>query len=41
MQIKYHLEGSERKALLAAMREILQDAPKYMGPPAWDAELSG
>lgn len=35
MQIKYHLEGSERKALLAAMREILQDAPKYMGPPSF------
>jgi len=33
MQIKYHLEGSERKALLAIMREILQDTPKYMGPP--------
>jgi len=35
MQIKYHLEGSERKALLAAMREILQDAPRYMGPPSF------
>ena len=35
MQIKYHLEGSERKALLAVMREILQDTPKYMGPPTF------
>ena len=35
MQIKYHLEGSERKALLAAMREILQDTPRYMGPPSF------
>ena len=35
MQIKYNLEGSERKALLAVMREILQDTPKYMGPPTF------
>ena len=35
MQIKYHLEGSERKALLAIVREVLQDTPKYMGPPTF------
>lgn len=35
MQIKYHLEGSERKALLAAIRGVLQDTPKYMGPPTF------
>ena len=35
MQIKYHLEGSERKALLAVIREVLQDTPKYMGPPTF------
>ena len=39
MQIKYHLEGSERKALLAVMREILQDTPKYMGPPTFSFEV--
>ena len=39
MQIKYHLEGSERKALLAVMREILQDTPKYMGPPTFSFEI--
>ena len=35
MQIKYNLEGSERKALLAVIREVLQDTPKYMGPPTF------
>ena len=39
MQIKYNLEGSERKALLAVMREILQDTPKYMGPPTFSFEV--
>lgn len=39
MQIKYNLEGSERKALLAVMREILQDTPKYMGPPTFSFEI--
>ena len=39
MQVKYHLEGSERKALLAVMREILQDTPKYMGPPTFSFEI--
>jgi len=39
MQIKYHLEGSERKALLAVMREILQDTPRYMGPPTFSFEI--
>ena len=39
MQIKYHLEGSERKALLAVMREVLQDTPKYMGPPTFSFEI--
>ena len=39
MQIKYHLEGSARKALLAVMREILQDTPKYMGPPTFSFTL--
>jgi hypothetical protein len=39
MQIKYHLEGSERKALLAVMREILQDTPKYIGPPTFSFEI--
>ena len=39
MQVKYHLEGSERKALLAVMREIFQDTPKYMGPPTFSFEI--
>ena len=39
MQIKYHLEGRERKALLAGIREILQDTPKYMGPPTFSFEV--
>ena len=39
MQIKYHLEGRERKALLAGIREILQDTPKYMGPPTFSFEI--
>jgi hypothetical protein len=39
MQIKYHLEGSERKALLAVMRDTLQDTPKYMGPPTFSFEI--
>ena len=39
MQIKYHLEGSERKALLAVMGEILQDTPKYMGPPTFSFSI--
>ena len=39
MQIKYHLEGRERKALLAGIREILQDTPKYMGPPTFSSEI--
>ena len=39
MQIKYHLESSERKALLAVIREILQDTPKYMGPPTFSFEI--
>ena len=40
MQIKYHLEGSERKALLAVhSAKSCQDTPKYMGPPTFSFEV--
>lgn len=35
MQIKYNVTGAERKALVAAMRTILNDIPHYEGAPTF------
>ena len=35
MQIKYNVTGSQRKALIASMRTILNDLPKYQGAPSF------
>ena len=35
MQIKYNITGDRRKALVAVMRDILQDATRYLGAPSF------
>ena len=35
MQIKYNVTGDRRKALVAVMRDILQDATRYLGAPSF------
>ena len=35
MQIKYNITGNQRKALVASMRSILNDLPKYQGAPSF------
>ena len=33
MQIKYNVTGDRRKAMVAVMRDILQDTTRYLGAP--------
>ena len=35
MQIKYNVTGERRKALVAVMRDTLQDATRYLGAPSF------
>ena len=35
MQIKYNVMGDRRKALVAVMRDTLQDATRYLGAPSF------
>ena len=35
MQIKYSVTGDRRKALVAVMRDTLQDATRYLGAPSF------
>ena len=35
MQIKYNVAGDRRKALVAVMRDTLQDATRYLGAPSF------
>ena len=35
MQIKYNVTGDRRKALVAVMRDVLQDATRYLGAPSF------
>ena len=35
MQIKYNVPGDRRKALVAVMRDVLQDTTRYLGAPSF------
>ena len=35
MQIKYNVTGDSRKALVAVMRDVLQDTTRYLGAPSF------
>jgi len=35
MQIKYNVTGDRRKAMVAIMRDVLQDATRYLGAPSF------
>jgi len=35
MQIKYNITGDRRKALVAVMRDVLQDTTRYLGAPSF------
>ena len=35
MQIKYNVTGDRRKALVAVMRDTLQDTTRYLGAPSF------
>ena len=35
MHIKYNVTGDRRKALVAVMRDVLQDATRYLGAPSF------
>ena len=35
MQIKYNVMGDRRKALVAVMRDVLQDTTRYLGAPSF------
>lgn len=35
MQIKYNITGNQRKALVASIRSILNDLPRYQGAPSF------
>ena len=35
MQIKYNVTGDRRKALVAVMRDVLQDRTRYLGAPSF------
>ena len=39
MQIKYNVTGDRRKALVAVMRDVLQDATRYLGAPIMSRNL--
>lgn len=41
MQIKYGLTGSERKALVIAIGEILGTKPEYKGAPGFEYKIGG
>ena len=35
MQIRYNVLGEKRKAMVAVMRDILQETTRYLGPPSF------
>ena len=35
MQIKYNVTGDRRKAMVAVMRDVLQDTTRYLGAPSF------
>ena len=35
MQIKYNISGDRRKAMVAVMRDVLQDTTRYLGAPSF------
>ena len=35
MQIKYNVTGDKRKAMVAVMRDVLQDTTRYLGAPSF------
>ena len=35
MQIKYNVTGDRRRAMVAVMRDVLQDATRYLGAPSF------
>lgn len=39
MQIKYNVTGDRRKALVAVMRDTLQDTTRYLGAPSFAFQL--
>lgn len=41
MQIKYNVTGDRRKALVAVMRDVLQDATRYLGAPSFAFQVGG
>ncbi|MEG1070131.1 MAG: hypothetical protein RSE27_07985 [Ruthenibacterium sp.] len=41
MELKYNVTGAERKALVTALSEITNTAPKYKGAPSFAYEVGG
>ena len=41
MQIKYNVTGDSRKALVAVMRDVLQDTTRYLGAPSFAFQVGG
>ena len=41
MQIKYNVTGDRRKALVAVMRDVLQDTTRYLGAPSFAFQVGG
>ena len=39
MQIKYNISGDRRKAMVAVMRDVLQDTTRYLGAPIMSRNL--
>lgn len=39
MQIKYNVTGDRRKALVAVMRDVLQDTTRYLGAPSFTFQV--
>ena len=41
MQIRYNVTGDRRKALVAVMRDVLQDTTRYLGAPSFAFQVGG
>jgi len=39
MQIRYNVTGDRRKAMVAVMRDVLQDATRYLGAPSFSFQV--
>jgi hypothetical protein len=39
MQIRYNVTGEKRKAMVAVMRDILQETTRYLGPPSFGFQV--